>query len=294
MPMRRPAGLPDIALAAGGWQARLRPDIGGCLSSLTLNDTPVLRTMADGAEHPLQSACFALVPYCNRIAHGRFAFGGREVVLAPNLADHPHPLHGTGWLRPWRVLRHDTTSALLEDDYASDGDWPWAYRAHQHIALDESGCTIRLLVENRAAEPAPLGLGLHPYLRRSSDTRVTFGARHMLGIDADFLADGTAHPADTFAPWSLGTALPDTLVDHCFTSWVGSASVSDTSGTIRLRGFGTPHCHVFAPPGGEELCLEPVSHPPDALNRDPDAVPIVQPGCAVGAALRIEATLAAS
>lgn len=286
--------MPDIALAARGWQARLRPGIGGCLSALTLDATRVLRTMADGAVHPLQSACFPLVPYCNRIAHGRFSFGGRKVVLAPNFADHPHPLHGTGWLRPWRVIRHDAASALLEDDYAGDADWPWAYRAHEHIALDESGCTIRLLVENRAPEPAPLGIGLHPYLRRLPDTRVTFDAGHMLGIDADFLADGTAHPADMLALWSDGTALPDTLVDHCFTSWSGGASISDTYGTIHLRGFGAPHCHVFAPPGGEELCIEPVSHPPDAHNRWPDAMPVVQPGCAVGTAVRIEAALAAS
>ncbi|MBB3033672.1 aldose 1-epimerase [Alteriqipengyuania lutimaris] len=281
--------MPDIVLAAGAWEARLRPGVGGCLSALTLGDTPVLRTMADRADHPLQSACFPLVPYCNRIAHGCFRFGGREVALDPNLGDHPHPLHGTGWLREWRVIRHDETSALLEDDYPGGADWPWPYRAHQHIALDKAGCTIRLIVENRADEPAPLGSGLHPYFRRAPDSRIAFDAHQMLGIDGDALADGTGHPADSLAPWSEGSALPDTLVDHCFTGWSGAATVTDTHGTIRLRGFGAPHVHIFAPPGGEELCIEPVSHPPDALNQSPEAMPIVQPGCAVGIALRIEA-----
>ena len=281
--------MADLTLAAGAWEARLRPETGGCLSGLSLDGVPVLRAMPEDAGHPLRLACFPLVPYCNRIAEGRFAFAGREVTLTPNLPPHPHPLHGLGWLREWRVIRHDATSALLEDDYAGDADWPWPYRAHQHVALDESGCTIRLMAENRAAEPAPLGLGLHPYLRRAPDTRVTFAARTMLGLAPDFLPDGTAHPADTLAPWCEGAALPAALVDHCFTGWEGVASVSDAHGAIALRGFGTPHCHVFAPPGGEELCVEPVNHPPDALNREASAMPVVGPGCAVGIGLRIEA-----
>ncbi len=281
--------MAELTLAAGAWEARLRPGVGGCLSGLSLGGVPVLRTMPEDVGHPLDSACFALVPYCNRIAEGRFAFGGRAVELAPNLAPQRHPLHGLGWLREWRTIRHDATSALLEHDYAGDGEWPWPYRAHQHVALDESGCTIRLIAENRAAKPAPLGLGLHPYLRRGPDTRLTFAARAMRGIDAEFLPDGTAHRADKLAPWREGTPLPAELVDHCFTGWEGTATVSDGHGTIALRGFGAPHCHLFAPPGGEELCVEPVTHPPDALNREPEAMPVVGPGRAAGIALRIEA-----
>ena len=287
--MHRPAGLPDIALAAGAWEARLRPNIGGCLSALSRDGTPVLRTMAEDADHPLQSACFALVPYCNRIAHGRFTFADREIALARNFGEHPHPLHGKGWLRAWRVVRADAASVLLEDDYDGLGDWPWPYRAHQLVTLDEKGCTIGLIVENRAETPAPLGVGLHPYLRRGPDSRIGFYANGMLGIDGDALVDGTVLPADSLARWSHGAALPDTLVDHCFTGWAGTASIAHGLGTIRLRGFGARHVHVFAPPGGEELCIEPVSHAPDALNRWPEAMPEVQPGCAAGIALRIEA-----
>ncbi len=277
-----------IDLSAGLWHAALRPAVGGCLASLSHDEVPVLRAMAAGADHPLQSACFPLVPYCNRIAEGCFTFGGSAVRIAPNLNPQRHPLHGTGWLRPWRVVRCDAGSALLEDDYAGDGEWPWAYTAHQHIALDETGLTIRLLVENRAADPAPIGLGLHPYFRRSPDTVVTFSARAMLGIDGAFLPDGTRKAADTFAPWNKGATLPDTLVDHCFTGWDGRATIQDSHGAIAVRGFGAPYCHVYASPGGTELCVEPVSHTPDALNRAPGQMAVLPPGAAAAVALRIE------
>lgn len=277
-----------IDLVAGAWRASLRPEIGGCLASLDRGGVPVLRRMPGNAGDPLQSACFPLVPYCNRIAAGRFSFAGREIVIPPNMPPQSHPLHGSGWQRAWRVLRADRASVLLEDDCPA-GDWPWAYCAHQHVALDEGGCTIRLLVENRSPTAAPMGLGLHPYFRRSAGVSVAFQAAEMLGIDDAFLPDGTHYPANHLARWTTGAGLPDRLVDHCFTGWSGHATISDTLGRIDVRGFGTPACHVFAAPGTDALCIEPVSHTPDALNRAPSEMTLLPPGGAAGIAMRIEA-----
>ena len=279
-----------IELVAGPWRARLRPEIGGCIAALDLGQTPVLRRMADNAEHPLDAACFPLVPYCNRIVQGRFRWGERAVAILPNLPGHPHPLHGTGWLAAWRVVRNDASSALLEHAHDGNEDWPWAFTAHQHVALDESGCTVRLMVQNRAPEPAPMGLGLHPYFRRSRSSTIAFEAKTMLGIDAEFLPDGSRHAGDLLACWSQGSTLPATLVDHCFAGWSGSATITDEHGAITLRGFGAPHCHVYAPPAGDALCIEPVNHTPDALNRAQAEMPLLPPGCAAGIAMRIEAT----
>ena len=282
-------GRPMIELAAGPWRAALRPETGGAIAALTRDGVPVLRTMAADAGHPLQSACFPLVPYCNRIARGRFSHGGHDVEIAPNLPPQRHPLHGLGWLAQWRVVRHDASSALLEHAHDGTGEWPWAYVAHQHVALDETGCTVRLIVRNAADGPAPMGLGLHPYFRRSPGAIVTFAAEGMIGIDAEFLPDGACHPGDALARWSEGAPLPEVLVDHCFAGWSGSATIADAQGTITVRGFGAPHCHVYAPPGGEELCIEPINHTPDALNRKPEEVTVLPSGCAAGIAMRIEA-----
>lgn len=276
-----------IELAADIWRVQLRPEIGGAVSAMHRGGVPILRTMPDQADHPFDAACFPLVPYCNRIANGRFGWAERPVALAPNLSGHPHPLHGMGWLSQWHLIRHDKTSALMEHAYDGSGDWPWPYVAHQHVSLDSGGCTIRLMVQNLAHESAPVGIGFHPYFHRTSETVVRFAAEAMLGIDGDCLADGTRLPRDVLAPWSSGTALPDTLVDNCFETWDGLATIADERGTIEIRAFGAPHCHVYAPPGGEELCIEPVNHVPDALNADPRGMPFTLPGCAVGMAMRV-------
>lgn len=279
-----------IELAAGDWHARLRPEIGGAIAALEHGGVPVLRPMASDATGPLDSACFPMVPFCNRIAGGAFRRGDRSIAIAPNMAGQRYPLHGFGWLASWRVVRKSADSVLLEHRHDGAGEWPWAYVAHQHVALDPAGCTVRLMVRNSAAEPAPMGLGLHPYFRRSPGTVVTLAAEAMLGIDAEFLPDGAQHAADTLAPWSTGAVLPPALVDHCFTGWSGTATIADARGTISLRGFGAPHCHLYAPPEGEALCIEPVSHVPDALNRAPQEMMVLPPGCAAGIAMRIEAS----
>ena len=51
-------------LRYGGWEASIRPEIGGSLASLTHDGKDVLRPMPDDATDPLQAACFPLVPYC--------------------------------------------------------------------------------------------------------------------------------------------------------------------------------------------------------------------------------------
>ena len=277
-----------IELAAGDWSARLRPEVGGSIAALKCEGAPILRTMMDEADHPLQAGCFPLVPYANRIAAGGFSFGGHVVRIAPNLQGESHPLHGFGWLVEWRCIRHAPSSALLEHAFAGSAEWPWSYIAHQHVALDANGLTVRLMTRNTSDEPAPMGLGLHPYFRRARNTRMTFLADAMLGIDSECLVDGSRSPVDTLAPWSDGAVLPEVLVDHCFAKWGGTAMIADERGRITIRGFGTPHCHVYAPPDGEELCLEPVSHTPDALNRAPAEMIVLPPGCAAGVAMRIE------
>src|SRR5690606_31695334 len=95
----------SLRLRSDNWAAGLRPEIGGCLAALACGGVEVLRTMPPGATHPLESACFPLVPWCNRIRDARFEWRGREVSLPANFPPEPHSLHGLGWLQPWTVTR---------------------------------------------------------------------------------------------------------------------------------------------------------------------------------------------
>jgi len=88
----------SVVLQHGALRLALRPDCGGAITGLWLDDLPVLRSCEPHQLTEVRaSACYALVPYSNRIAQRRFSWLGRQYTLASN-SDEPHNLHGTGWL----------------------------------------------------------------------------------------------------------------------------------------------------------------------------------------------------
>jgi len=287
-PFRKREG--SVTLISGDWEAELRPEIGGAIAALRHRGIDVLRPMPADAAGPLDAACFPLAPYCNRIRDGRFAFAGREIRLAPNFAPEPHSLHGLSWQRAWAVESRTGNKCVLVDQYDGTGPWPWAYRAQQRVRLGPKGCAITLVLTNRSATPMPCGIGLHPYFRRAPDSRVRFAADHVLLVGADPLPTGASAPADHFGAWTEGAPLPAGTVDHCFAGWSGQATIRDGRGTIAIGADGAPHLHLYAPADGSALCLEPVSHTPDAPNRAPGEMIVLPPGCSASLTLRIAAS----
>lgn len=276
-----------IALASGSWSAEVRPEVGGSLAALRHRGTDILRPMRAGSTNPLDAACFPLVPYCNRIRDARFRFGEHEIALERNFPPEPHSLHGLAWQVPWAVESQAATKCVLAHDYDGSGSWPWAYHAQQRIRLGPKGCAITLVVINRSPEVMPAGIGLHPYFRRRPETRVRFAAAHVLLSGADPLPTGITAPADHFADFAAGATLPPETVDHCFAGWSGEATIHDDLRTIVLGTDGAPHLHLYAPANGSALCLEPVTHTPDAHNRAPAELILLPPGCAASMTLRI-------
>ena len=243
----------------------LRPTLGGAIASLTLGGRDVLRPTAEGETDPLFSACFPLVPYANRIDHGRFAFEGRRVRLTPTPRFEPHVLHGTGWLAPW-ALTMDGEVAVMTYEHPA-GDWPWSFKAEQRLTLTPDGLIVVLTMTNTDAAPMPAGLGLHPYFVRRADTRLT------LNSDGVWLADETQIPVRKGAPgelfdWRGGPPVNDApFIDNAYAGWDGVAVIGDAEGDIRLTaGPEATGVHVFAPPGENFFCVEPVTQRPNAHN----------------------------
>jgi aldose 1-epimerase len=276
-----------LTLRAGDWEAEVRPEIGGSLGALRHGGADVLRPMPAGSSDPLEAACFPLVPYCNRIRDGRFAFAGREVALPANFPPEPHSLHGLGWQAPWTVTGEGGFKCSLAHRHDGSGGWPWAYDAEQRLRLGAQGCAITLDVTNRGETPMPCGVGLHPYFRRRSETRVRFGSSGMIVVDDGLIPTGEMVLSGRVADFEAGAALPARLVDHCFPGWDAAATIADDLGTIELTARGAPLLHVYAPEDGSTLCLEPVSHPPDALNQAPAAMTALPPGCSATLTMRI-------
>lgn len=268
-----------IAIEKGGARLVLAPEVGGAVARFTVGGRDVLRPMAAGAADALLTASFPLVPFCNRIPQGRFQVAGREVVLPPNLADHPHALHGQGWRAAWAVEKAEGAEAVLSLDHAP-GDWPWAYHAEQRFELSETGFRVTLTVTNASTETMPAGLGFHPYFPARPGQRLTAFNDGVWLIDADVLPT-VRHPGVWGPDWAAGAPVAGLdLIDHCYTGWDQRAVLSAPGrpDTVVTASSDCAWLHLYVPPGEGYFCVEPCASRPDPFGAGETGMVALEPG----------------
>ena len=281
-----------ISLAAGDYALAADPAIGGSIRNLTWRGQPILREATGDAV--LDAACFPLVPFSNRIAHGRFTWDVLEVGIAPNFPDrdHPHPLHGFGWISAWKVIGADQTMIEMEHPYPG-GEWPWPYRARQCIRLAPQGVKLTLSLRNQGDSPMPAGIGFHPYFPRAAQT--VLHALHCGECCND--ADGLPHRIDLRQrpiDWWDGGPVGSRFVDGVYVSRSGPVTIIWPERQLAVRMDCDPafaHTTIYVPPEEDWFCAEPVSHVTNAVNKSFDGwtMPALAPGAEMQASIRLVA-----
>ncbi len=278
-------------LLAGDMRLSLAPDLGGSIAAWTWRGDALLHPTADsslGALHGAAVAAYPLIPFSNRVAWGRFCFGGESFQLARNFGEHPHTIHGNAWMHPWTVTQAAADHAVLAfaHDPAHGGDpaeWPYAYRAEQAFTLRADGLDVAISVTSADARPFPAGMGLHPFMPRG-DVVLGFSATSVWHTGADALPDARLPVA---GPWRFEPPrAPDgPAIDNCYAGWGGAFTLGWPSrGLAMTVEAGGPFGHgvVFVPPGKDFVATEPASNMTDAINRmDVDAdhgLVVLQPG----------------
>lgn len=261
-----------VSLIGGGLRVDLAPAIGGSIASFRSEAagrrTDWLRAMAPAALAAGDvgaAACFPLVPFSNRIRDCSFVFEGRTIRLRHAC---PDAEHGHGWLAPWRVESARSDRATLVFERAATDDWPFAYRAHQHVVLGPSGLEMRLEIANAGTRRMPAGFGLHPYFPRTPRTVLRANVCGIWETDDRILPTRLAAPDGPRDPRS-GLIVDAVALDNCFTGWDGRAEIEwperDAGLTMTAEGpLGV--LVVYTPPGEDFFCAEPVSNATDAFN----------------------------
>jgi len=264
-----------VTLSGHGYWVAVDPEYGANLTGMTWRDRPgseidILRACADedlvpGAPSPV--GCFPMAPFANRIDGGTFPFAGQVHVVPINRPEENVAIHGLSRFESFRIVLQTDLAVRLLHPYRGDS---FAYDLLQEISIDPSGVSLSLTLVNRG-RPMPFGIGLHPYFVREAGARLCFGAsvrsqaeeRH---LPVRFIA------AQSGPPFSSGAALEglDGFDAH-YSGWKPRRAVLERpeariAMTMSAEGAFS-NLHVYVPPGGSLVCIEPVSHVPNVHNR---------------------------
>jgi aldose 1-epimerase len=283
-----------VRIKRGDWALGLRPDLGASITSLTWRGRDVLRPAPDDLNSPLAASSFPLAPYANRIDGGAFAFEGRAVRLPVTPGFEPHALHGVGWRSRWNVQRAHGGSIDLALAAEAGPEWPWAWTALHRLRLSEVGLEMSLAITNEDRAPMPAGLGLHPYFAVEPATRLQLSAPKLWLTDVREIPERLAD-ADELIDWSDGPVVAEApFVDHAYADWDGRAALLHDGWRVGLAASPNARwAQVYAPGGESFVCVEPVTHRPDAHNApagEDGGLTVLQPGGSLSMTARITAS----
>jgi aldose 1-epimerase len=249
-----------VELQAGRLRCELHPELGGAVAGLWLDGEPVLRsTPAAQLTSARLAAIYALVPFSNRIGQASLVWQGTQHPLVRNNGDEPHAIHGVGWQRPWTVLDSDEASAMLSYEHRPDAAWPFAFDCSHTLRLRPTGLEMTLALTNQSGQPAPAGLGWHPWFPKRPGSRLRFQASGRWDMGPDKL------PTVRQSASGLDADCATLALDHCYDGWSGLAELVDEHMHLRIRSELT-RLVVFSDPSRDALALEPVSHVNNAVH----------------------------
>lgn len=299
----RPVSGTQTILNAGDYQAVIA-SVGASLRLLTHGGRNlVVPFEADEIRPGYRGA--NLAPWPNRIADGAYTFGGERHQVPVNEIERLTALHGLVIWNEWELLEQTPQRATFGTVIEPQEGYPHRLAIEAAYTLSEEGLTWRISAINigAGADPAPYGVGPHPYLVAGSGTvdrwTLELPAAQVLSVSPERLLptalDDVATTQAGYFDFQQPRELGNTEIDHAFTGLQANADSDATADNVEVRvvspdGTGVlmrwnstilpwVQIHTADRPEAElnriGLAVEPMSCPPDAFNSGTDLISLV-------------------
>lgn len=248
------------------------PERGGIVSFFRVEGKDIFYPSRIGEELSAQNAAsFPLVPFSNRIRHGKFSFKGKAYKLAVNWNGDDNAIHGNGWNESWQVSHSDASKCELT--LINDSKWwPWSFKAALQYELKERSLVMSMLVRNTSDDDMPLGVGFHPYFVATEKTSLQFQSDSAyLPFQQENAVDLKLQAQHVLDFNKLGPVKVSSMIDHNYDGWNGEAIVKNCNDDIDLvirSDEGMRRAMVYSPVGEGYFCFEPTSHSAGAFNSE--------------------------
>jgi aldose 1-epimerase len=263
-------------------------ELGGGLREYTLDGQPVVEGYGEQSL-PSKGAGQVLAPWPNRIGGGRYTFMGSEYQLPLSEPPRGNAIHGLVRWVSWHRVDQTPESVTVAATLPPSPGYPFPLELSTTWSVGDRGLRAEHAVVNLGGQPAPFGLGVHPYLSAGSadlDGLVLhLPVTERLTTDDRLLPAGRESVAGT--PWDFSTPRPiaGAELDSAFTGLTRDAEgiartrllQPDGSGTELWQdhNFGWLQAYNGAGPSGaagRALAIEPMTCPPDAFRSGEDLI----------------------
>lgn len=258
-----PAASELLVLGGDPVEVQVVPAIGARLHRIRAFGRDLLRTPNSVSTHaadPYFWGGYVMAPWCNRIATGPVAVGGRTVRLEPSFPDGT-AIHGQVAAVPWARAE----DGMLAVRSGGDG-WPWPYEVGQDIVVTGTSVRVTLRLTNLADDEMPAGIGLHPWF---------IGPLELAVASATFVpnVEPAAEPEPASGRHDLRVLRPVPVgLDHTWLD-VGDPAVElrwprlGLEATVRVGSEAPPCVAVASPASPDAVAVEPGTHAPWGLAR---------------------------
>jgi aldose 1-epimerase len=273
-----------------GVVASIAPQLGNNAFSLCAHDSEFVWK----PNEPLRSlherkALFGipfLAPWANRIDQHAFWVNDTLYQLRAGIGNiredsHHQPIHGLLLFEPWtveRVFADDRGATMIARfPFASHpklmAQFPFAHQIEMRHTVCDGRLTIRTTILSECAEPLPVAVGFHPYFRlpdgRRDNWTLRLAAREHNELNELNIPTGKVSPL----PSDLSFGLADRFLDDVYTGLTREAAgsarfeIRSEHGSIGVDfGPSYPVAVVYAPPGHDFVCIEPMAAITNAFN----------------------------
>ncbi len=283
--------------AARETEVSVAPSLGNNAYQMKVRGKNILwspyRSLKELKDKPVQAGNPLMAPWANRIDSEEYWANGRKYLLNPHLRNYRYdanhkPIHGLlVYASEWKVVRleADAGSASVTSrlEFWRRPDWmaqfPFAHTIAMTYRLRDGALEVETEIENLSSEAMPLSLGYHTYYRLNDSARDDWKVH--VAAKSRLLASDALIPTGEKKPFQVADSLRlgDNKLDDAFSDLIRGSDgraefwVQGKPEKIRVL-FGRKFdiAIVYAPPGQEFICFEPMVGTTNAFNLAHDGI----------------------
>jgi aldose 1-epimerase len=189
----------ETTTSSGELQATITSLAAG-IRTLTLGGVDLVPSFGEDQSPPSGSG-IVLVPWPNRIRDGKWTHGDVEHQLAITEPKLNNAIHGLLRYTAYTPVAKERDSVTLAATVYPQSGYPYLLDTAVHYELMSDGLKVTHFIENAGAEPAPVAIGTHPFLKigdvPTADLELRLSAHSHFEVDdrllpvAEVPVDGT-------------------------------------------------------------------------------------------------------